>query len=63
MKVLLSAVREAIDLEPELPGGMPDDMWEAIKGDRNACEKAMRSIVKLTKAGIKSRLADIINES
>jgi hypothetical protein len=61
MNILLSTVREAISLEPELPGGMPNDMWDAIRNDRDACEKAMKMTVASTKAGIKERLANIIN--
>ena len=62
MMVKLSTVRAAIDLEPELPGSMPDEMWEAIRNDRDAMRQALVICVKETKAGIKSRLADFINE-
>jgi len=62
MQVQLDLVRQAIDCEPELPGGMPDAMWEAVRNDRDACEQAFRIAVKETKAGIKSRLADFITE-
>jgi len=62
MMVKLETVRAAIDLEPELPGDMPDEMWEAIRNDRDAMRKALVICVKETKAGIKSRLADFINE-
>lgn len=51
-----SAVAEAIDAEPELLGPMPDAMWEAINGDRDATMAAMRIAVRQTKAGIKARL-------
>ena len=61
MKVELQTVRAAIDLEPELPGGMPDEMWTSICNDRDACEVAFKTAIKLTKAGIKSRLADLID--
>lgn len=48
-------IREAIDAEPELPGEMPDAMWEAMK-DREYCTEAMRIAVRQTKRGIKERL-------
>ena len=49
-------VIKAIDDEPELPGPMPDEMWDAINGDRDAVEEAMRIAVRQTKEGIKKRL-------
>lgn len=48
-------IRDAIDAEPELPGEMPDAMWEAMK-DREYCTEAMRIAVRQTKRGIKERL-------
>lgn len=62
MMVKLSTVRAAIDLESELPGGMPDEMWESIRDDRDACERAFKIAVIETKSGIKSRLAHFLNE-
>jgi len=59
-KDLASAIRTyisgVIDKEPELPGDMPDDMWDAIKDDRDACQKAMQIIVRQTKDNIKQAL-------
>jgi polyhydroxyalkanoate synthesis regulator phasin len=46
----------AVEAEEEYPGRMPDEMWEAIRGDRDAMEAALRITVKLTKDGIKSRI-------
>ena len=60
--VRLSTVRSAIDQEPEFPDQMPDEMWEAIKNDREACEKAFKMTVIETKAGIKSRLSDMLDK-
>lgn len=54
---LQDEVEGAIDAEPELPGEIPDEMWEAIKNDRDACTEAMRIVVRQTKEGIKNRLA------
>lgn len=48
----------AIDQEPEVPGEMPDEMWEAIKGDRDAMTNAIRIAVRQTKEGIRNRLLD-----
>lgn len=47
---------QAVDDEPELPGDMPDEMWEAIVGDRDATAEAMRVVVRQTKAGIRERI-------
>lgn len=47
---------QAVDDEPELPGDMPDDMWETIVGDRDATAEAMRVVVRQTKAGIRERI-------
>lgn len=46
----------AVDAEPELPGDMPDEMWEAARNDRDAMAEAMRIAVRQTKAGIKERI-------
>ena len=48
----VARLRGAIANEPELPGGMPDEMWDAIKGDRDATEEGMRIVVRRTKQGI-----------
>lgn len=47
----------AINSEPELPGNMSDEMWEAIRNDRDAMTKTMRIIVRQTKANIKAAIA------
>ena len=49
-------VRAAINAEPELPGDMPDEMWEAIRNDRQAAVECMRILVRQTKLGILKRL-------
>lgn len=46
------AWREAVKNEPELPGEMPDEMWLAINGDREATQKALQLSVSLTKQNI-----------
>ena len=40
---------KAIELEPELSDEMPDEMWGAICGDRDAQAEAMRIAVRQTK--------------
>lgn len=47
---------KAVDDEPEVPGTMPDEMWNAIRDDRNAVENAIRIAVHQTKAGIRERI-------
>lgn len=49
-------VMDAIDAEPELPGEMPDEMWEAIKNDKDAMTELLRITVRATKSGIKNRI-------
>lgn len=48
--------RAAIIAEPELPGDMPDEMWEAVRNDRQAAVECMRIVVRQTKIGIIRRL-------
>jgi hypothetical protein len=48
--------RAAILAEPELPGDMPDEMWEAMRNDRQAAVECMRIVVRQTKVGIIRRL-------
>lgn len=49
-------VRAAISAEPELPGPMPDPMWQAISSDRDAATECLRIVVRETKQGILKRL-------
>lgn len=46
----------AVDDEPDLPGDMPDEMWTAIAGDRDAIQQVLRIAVRQTKAGIRERI-------
>lgn len=48
---------KAINDEPDLPGGMPDEMWQVIHNDRDAMQELLRITVRLTKDGIKRRAA------
>lgn len=47
---------QAVKDEPELPGEMPDAMWNKIAGDRDAITEALRIAVKQTKRGIRDRI-------
>ena len=55
----ISAVQYAIECEEELPGQMPDEMWLAIRDDRDACAEAMRIAVRQTKANILRRVNEL----
>lgn len=47
-----------IAIEPELEGEMPEDMYIALQGDRDACAQALRIIVKQTKKNIINRIME-----
>ena len=50
-------VLKAIDDEPELPGEIPDQMYQTIvNSDKDTVEVMLRFIVKETKRGIKERI-------
>lgn len=57
---LVSGERErcikAVEDEPELPGDMPDEMWEAIRNDRDAVSQAFVIAVRQTKDEIIRRI-------
>jgi hypothetical protein len=46
---------DAVTDEPELPGAMPDAMWDVLRSDRDASAEALRIVVRQTKAGILKR--------
>lgn len=46
---------DAVTDEPELPGAMPNAMWDAMRADREAATEAMRIAVRQTKSGILKR--------
>ena len=54
--ILLNTAIKAIEAEPELPGPMPDKMWNKIKSDRDATEKLFQLAISATKKGIMERL-------
>lgn len=55
----VEAMERVIRDEPEFPGSMPDEMWEIISRDRDACEQSHRLAVKHTKANILKALEDV----
>ena len=55
----VACVEKAISDEPEYPGKMPDEMWAAINGDRDAMEECLRQTVVETKSGIVKRMKEI----
>lgn len=55
-----AALEAAINEEPELPGEIPDELWEQIcsaagRGDKDLVTELLRIIVRQTKEGIKER--------
>ena len=55
-RITLSAALKAIDDVPELPGEMPDEVWEALRSDRATMETVLRGVVQTTKQNIKGRI-------
>lgn len=55
-KITLSAVYKAIDDEPELPGEMPDEVWESLRSDRAMLETVLRGVVQTAKQNIRDRI-------
>ena len=51
----------AIDDEPELPGDMPDAMWDEFQ-DRERATEALRALVRVTKRNIRDRVLAIVRE-
>lgn len=50
----------AIDAEEEMPGPMPEGIYTWLKSlDKEATERFLRSIVSLTKYGIRKRVEDL----
>jgi len=62
MRVLLSEVLDCIDAEEEFSEPMPDDMWETIKKDKDAAERAFRISIRLTKDSIRNRVMELRKE-
>ena len=47
---------QCVEQEEELPGDMPDELWDAIKNDRDACVKSHQIAVRKTKENIIARI-------
>ena len=45
-----------VESEPEMPDQMPDEMWNAIRNDRDACGESHRIAVRITKRNIVNNL-------
>lgn len=47
----------AVEMESELPGDMPDDIWESYRqADRKKTTELLRSVVRGVKHGITARI-------
>lgn len=58
----LELVQSAIAEEPEFPGEMPDDMYQAIvTGDKHVVAESLRIAARLTKTGILERIKNRLN--
>ena len=58
----IALMKWCVESEPELPGEMPDEMWDALRGfayrdDREGMIEALRITVRETKKGILERMA------
>ena len=53
-------VKAAVMAEPNLPGKMPDEVWEAVRTSRAACEKFLRGVISMTQMGILLRVESLI---
>lgn len=60
--ILKQALEKAIDDEPELPGQMPDHIFQAVKNDKDAIAEMNRITVRLTKKGIKERFQQTLSQ-
>lgn len=55
-KITLSAALKAVADEPELPGEMPNEVWEALRSDRATMETVLRGVVQTAKQNIRDRI-------
>jgi hypothetical protein len=57
----ISKILELIDLEEELDGEMPDEIWSQIqilKDDKEAMTRFLRQTVIITKRNIRNRILE-----
>lgn len=59
---LRERVLRAVDEEPELTDEMPEEMWAAVRDDREAMVEAFRIVVRQTKAGIRARIEELLEK-
>lgn len=53
---------KAVEEEPELPGEMPDELWQAfqaVRDDRQKLGEYLRVLVRGTKRGIAERIMEL----
>jgi len=56
METLKDKIIESINAEPELPGQMPEEIFESVRNDKDAFIELLRITVRETKKGIKERI-------
>ena len=62
-KLIIRQVKQAVEIEPEYPGPMTDELWEVFKNNRDILELAFKSTVSETKQNILERLNKIFDDS
>lgn len=55
-KLVIDAVVEIIESEPELDGAMPDSMFASLCSSKETAEEHFRSAIRVTKANILKRV-------
>lgn len=58
-KFLKEILKQIVEEEPELPGNMPDKVWDILNGDRDATEQSLKLAVKQTKQNILKRINNL----
>ena len=56
------ALMRAMDEVPDLTDEMPDEMWEALRNDRDAMTEAFRMAVRETKAETRERADELMRQ-
>jgi len=63
LSALTEVVRGAVDTEEELPGEIPQEMYDTIiNGDKEIVTEAFRIVVRATKKSIKQRILAQLTE-
>ena len=58
----LKSVINLVEVEPEVPGPIPDNIWNLIKDDRKKAENLFRTLVRTTKTNIVKRIKSVYGE-